>query len=61
MQKEIFGKEFNRMTNNGEYPYYGAIGYGIKYIFTPTGVGTIPVVQEHTTEEETNVTDYDNW
>ncbi|CAG0956487.1 hypothetical protein METP2_00526 [Methanosarcinales archaeon] len=22
MQKEIFGEEFNRMTKNGEYPYY---------------------------------------
>jgi hypothetical protein len=57
----MFGTEFNEKTNNGEYPYYGAIGGGLEYIFTPTGLGDCLVVREHFTKEEINVTDYDNW
>jgi hypothetical protein len=42
-------------------PYYGTIGGGLTYCFTPTGLGDIVVVREATTGEEINVTDYENW
>jgi hypothetical protein len=42
-------------------PYYGAIGGGLTYCFTPTGLGCILVVKEFTTSKELDLTDYENW
>ena len=41
--------------------YYGAVGGGLQYIFSPTGVGTILVVQESVSGEQLNVTDANGW
>ncbi len=41
--------------------YYGAIGGGVTYMFTPTGLGVVLEVKESKTGETLNVTDYDNW
>jgi hypothetical protein len=48
------------MGKNGEeYPYEGAIGGGLTYSFTPTGLGDICKVRY--SEFELDVTDYDNF
>lgn len=42
-------------------PYYGAVGGGLTYCFTPTSLGTVFIVREHFTGLELNLTDYDSW
>lgn len=42
-------------------PYYGAIGGGLTYSFTPTALGTVVKVKEAITGEEIDLTDYDEW
>jgi hypothetical protein len=42
-------------------PYYGAIGGGLSYAFTPTGLGNILVVTESTTKKTLNVNDALDW
>lgn len=42
-------------------PYYGAVGGGVTYTFTPTGLGDILVVKETTTGKELNVTQALDW
>jgi len=42
-------------------PYYGAIGGGLTYEFTPTGIGDILIVRETYTQKTLNLTDYDSW
>lgn len=60
--KEVFGlEEYNLLTNNGTEPYYGTIGGGLKYIFTPTALGIIKSVKETITSEELNLTDFDSF
>jgi hypothetical protein len=41
--------------------YYGAIGGGYTYSFTPTGLGVVAKVTNNLTHEELDVTDYDAW
>lgn len=43
----------------GDYPYYGAIGGELTYVFTGTSIGDILKVQM--LGEELDVTDYDSW
>lgn len=40
---------------------YGAIGDGLTFMFTPTGLGVMTRVQESVTGEVLDVTDYDGW
>lgn len=42
-------------------PYYGAIGGGLSYTFTPTGLGTIITVKEAITCKTLNVTEALDW
>jgi hypothetical protein len=44
-----------------EDAYYGAIGGGYTYMFTPTGLGVVTIVRNGVTKEEINLTDYDTW
>ena len=44
-----------------DVPYYGAMGGGLTYSFTPTGLGKIIVVKEHITGKELNVSDALDW
>jgi hypothetical protein len=53
--------EWKDLTSNGEYPYYGAIGGGIQYIFNPTSIGVAVSVKYLPTGEEIDLTDYDEW
>lgn len=43
------------------YPYTGAIGGGLTYCFSPTGLGIVTKVQYSLTDEEIDLTDYDEW
>ena len=45
----------------GAEPYYGAIGGGLSYAFTPTGLGNICVVTEAITGKSLNVAEATNW
>lgn len=42
-------------------PYYGAIGGGITFTFTPNGIGMYCRVTEAITGESIDLSDYDNW
>lgn len=42
-------------------PYYGAIGGGLKFTFTPNGVGVSCVVTESITGESIDLTEYEEW
>ena len=53
--------DFMVKTYGGKFPYYGAIGGGLKYSFTPTGIGTIVEVTNTMLNETVNLTDYDEW
>jgi len=41
--------------------YYGTIGGGYTFTFTPTGLGTVVKVKNCVTGEELDLTDYDSW
>lgn len=40
---------------------YGAIGGGLSYIFTQTGLGVIVVAREAHSGETINLTDFSDW
>lgn len=44
---------------DGTRPYEGAIGGGITYEFTPTGLGIVTIVRYG--DHELNLTDYSSW
>lgn len=43
------------------YPYAGAIGGDITYIFTPNSLGYVTEVEEHFSKKRLNITDYSSW
>lgn len=43
------------------FPYYGTIGGGITFSFTPTGVGLVCKVRESLTGEELDLSEYADW
>jgi hypothetical protein len=43
------------------YAYYGAIGGGFSFIYTPTSVGNVIKVMNSVTKEEIDLTDYGSW
>ena len=43
------------------YPYTGAIGGGLTYEFTPTSLGLVTKVKYGLSEEEIDLSDYENW
>jgi len=60
--------QFEHAQQNGwgfhypvKLPYYGAIGVGYSFTFTPTGIGMACTVTESITGESINLTDYDSW
>ena len=61
-QKETMKpSEFSFLTQDGKYPYAGAIGGDLTYSFTNTSLGTVVKVKDGFTGEELDVTDYDIW
>lgn len=44
-----------------KWPYYGAIGGGLTYHFTPTTVGLVLKVTEASTGKELDLTDCESW
>jgi hypothetical protein len=43
------------------YPYGGATGGGLTYSFTHTPIGTVVKVKNNFTNQEIDLTDYQNW
>jgi hypothetical protein len=61
-QKESMSeKDFSFLTQDGKYPYGGAIGGSLTYSFTNTSLGTVVTVKDGFTGETLDVTDYDMW
>ena len=61
-QKETMSAaDFSLLTQDGKYPYSGAIGGDLTYSFTNTSLGTIITVTDKFTGEKLDVTDYDMW
>ena len=67
-------ESLRKKVANGEYvdestlemaeegiPYFGAIGGGVTYSFTQTGLGVVIKLTHAGTEEELDVSDYDLW
>jgi hypothetical protein len=52
--------EIKKSLRSG-HAYYGAIGGGISYTFTPTGLGVIVEAKEYFTQETKDFTDYGDW
>lgn len=48
-------------TLTKDEPYYGAIGGGLSYCFTPTGLGNLVSVTESITGKTLNVSDALGW
>lgn len=60
-RKTMAPDDFSRNTSDGKYPYYGSISGGLTYSFTPTGLGVMLVVTEHSTRKSINLTEYEKW
>ena len=61
-QKEsMTAQDFTLLTQDGKYPYGGAIGGDLTYSFTNTSLGTVVTVKDGFTGETLDVTDYDMW
>lgn len=50
-----------KMQKTESPPYYGCNGGGYSYIFVPTSLGLITVVKNNVTQEEINLTKYEDW
>lgn len=54
-------KDGTQLDPGDKVPYYGAVGGGLTYCFTPTSLGTILVVKETITGKELNVSNALDW
>lgn len=56
------GPEY-RISWEGGYPYEGAVGGGLQYVFIPTSIGTISkvVYKTYDMNVELDLTDYENF
>lgn len=62
IQKEtMHPAEWEELTCNGEYPYYGTSSGEVHYKFIPTSIGTMLKVYHSFTKQEIDLTEYDNW
>jgi len=60
-REKMSPEEFDHLTMNGDYAYYGAIGGELTYCFTPNGLGCVVVVRHSGTNAELDVSEYDSW
>ena len=58
-QKEKLLSDHDMIIDEKYYPYHGAIGGGVEYVFIPTSLGVITLVRYN--GEELNLTDFENW
>jgi len=62
VQAEVVAKQSKEQQDLGAgQPYYGAVGGGVSYTFTPTSLGMILTVKEAISGKELNVTDALDW
>lgn len=52
-------EDFRSFTMDGKHPYTGAIGGGLTWLITHTGIGT--AIEVEYLGERRNITDYDGW
>jgi hypothetical protein len=52
---------WEELTSNGKYPYYGAIGGELTYCFCPNSIGETVTVIHNYTNEKLDITDYSTW
>lgn len=52
-------EDFEHFTNNGQYPYTGAIGGAVSYEIYHTSIGTGIIV--HYLDAKQDVTDFSDW
>lgn len=62
LQKEQIAEPniFMKQCWEGGYPYTGAIGGDVTYMFTSTSLGVIAKIQ-YLDNDELDLTDYENW
>lgn len=60
-QKKANHPHYRDMTDGFSQPYYGPIGGSYTYHITPTSLGTVLKVSNTVTEEEIDLTEYENW
>lgn len=58
-QKKI--SAFKKKQDKRSGGYYGAIGGGYTYHFTPTALGVIIQIENNLTKVVLDLTDYDSW
>lgn len=68
VEQRAAGLQFEKAKHKGwefhypvKLPYYGAIGGGFKFTFTPLGIGMACTVTESITGESIDLSDYDSW
>jgi len=66
LQKQMISEgkaksEADASIGSPDLVYYGAIGGGLTYYFSPTGLGDILRVKEAISGEELDLTDYSEW
>lgn len=70
MKFELSKKEEENLSNwlrkhlpdhGGKFPYAGAAGGSLSYVFTPTSLGTAVHVHCNHCESEENLTDFSHW
>ena len=60
-RSSMSAEDFEDFTMNGQFAYTGAIGGGVTYMLTDTSLGTIIKVKHAITNEELDLTNYDEW
>ncbi len=63
-RKEFVGSRWSsaaEMCWKDGYPYAGAIGGGVDYKFSPTGLGDVLIVSNAWNKKTLDVTEYDTW
>ena len=61
LHKFITEQDAKVVEMQGGEPYYGACGGSLTYMFTPTSLGLCVSVRHAITNEEINLTNYEEW
>ena len=60
-EAKVISLEKGTELEHSDEAYYGAVGGGYTYSFTPTSLGCITKVENNITKEEIDLTEYDQW
>lgn len=59
-ENDVWYEQYKQYWDEG-YPYAGAVGGVLTYSFTMTSLGESVVVKNNLTNQEIDLTDYENW